>query len=550
MYIGAWTEYRLAQEQAQNIRRQHAAQPADSSATRKGAGIYHPSLSNKGGMEVARLPDRESFRKTLESTLSSNLAADDAENISQALEPLMQRLPSIRTAVPASNRRPGGRATVPMGRSAQVSCRQQKRKAPNRRYGGDPSRYIYTRSDAGTRPAAEPTSDGTRSTLSGFSAASAPLNTASGLEEHRARPIRVYNSSRSDESSFGGQHRQGRPEGMNRTSHLPLIIDTRRRRRNAHGSDTTYSGSNHRIDNTLRSPRNASPLIKPNETCEGDEEGNSSRTSNRPSCALTPTHVTEGVRQCGDEVTPARGGYDGGATAAILRMARRRNPAGLKADFEQFWTWKRKAPTPTASNGKKGTPSATKRYVSSKKRIEMGGGGKTDPAVSRLEALERMKAVYMTKKTDGGGHTPAATTADSPAERNPTTIPAPEPRRTDNVARAPHGEVARTPYSPTELSNGSHLNMSRNTDDETDSTVQQNQEGGRGWGGGDEAVAKSGAHDGGLSFGEPESGAAVDVPDLELTESRIRQVEKYFGGSGGGSAVGSVGLRRQEPPQV
>lgn len=543
MYIGAWTEYRLAQEQAQNSRRQNAAQLDDGSSTRKGAGIYHLSLSNKGGMEVAGLPDRESFRRTLESALSSNLAADDAENISQALEPLMQRLPSIRTAVPASKRRPGGRPPASKSRSAQFPCRQQKRKTLDRRCYGDPSRYIYTCSDAGTRAAAEPTSDGTRSTRSGFSAASAPLNTAIGLEERRARCIRLRDGSGSSGFGFGGQYRQGRPGGRSRTSHLPLIIDTRRRRRSTHGSDITYSRVNRRINNTRRSSWGASSSIESNETCEGGGVDNSCRTDNGP-LTPAPTHVTEGLSHHEEEVAPVEGGYDGGAAATILRVAKRRDPVGLKADFEQFWTWRRKAQTPIISDGKKGTPSTKNKCVSN--RREAGVRGRTNPATSKLEALARMKTVYMARETGGGGCNLAE--ADSPEKRKPTKTPSPEPRRSDSVAFAPHREVAQITRSPTELSGGAHLKLPRNTGSEADSMVQQNQGGGGGCSGNDATIAKPCARDGGSSFCDIEGAAAVDVPDLELTESRIRLVEKYFGGSSGGG--GSVGLWRRRPPEV
>lgn len=541
MYIGAWTEYRLAQEQAQNSGRQYAAQQHDDiGSTRPGAGIYHPSLSSKGGMEVSELPDRESFRRTLESALSSNLAADDAENISQALEPLMQRLPSIHPAVRASKRKPRGRTSASTGRSAQLPCRQHKRKALDRRYGGGPSRYIHTRSDAGTRPAAEPTSDGTRSTRSGFSAASAPLDTAAGQEEPGARYLRLHGDGRSGGFGLGGQYRQGRPDGRSRTSHLPLIIDTRRRRRNTHGSDTTYSGHTHGTNITPRSFQSASTSIELNKTCEIPEEDNSScGTTNRPS-TTAPPHLADGVSRYDHydkDVVSEKGGYDGGAAATILRMARRRDPVGLKADFEQFWTWKRRTPTPTTTTGKKGAPSATKSNIFSGKT--KGGGRRNVSPPSKLEALERMKAVYMAKEIDGCAYIPAATTTDPPGGRNPTTVPSTEPRRPDNTVRAPHCEIAEKTYPPTETSRGTHTKLFGNTDGETGAAVQPNRE----------AAAKPGAHDSGFGLDEFEGGDTVDVPDLELTESRIRQVEKYFGSSGGGVG-GGLELWRPRPSEV
>ena len=542
MYIGAWTEYRLAQEQARNNRHQDAAQPDDrSGSTRKGAGIYHPSMSNKGGMEVAGLPDRESFRRTLESALSSNLAADDAENISHALEPLMQRLPSIHPAAPSSGRRPRGRTPISVSRTAPLPCRQQKRKALNRRCGGGPSRYIYTHSDVGTRPAVEPTSDGTRSTRSGFSAASAPLDTAAGLEERKARSSLFHCGSTSGGFNFGGQYR---PAGGSRSSHLPLIIDIRRIRRNSYGSDdTAHSGNNHRISNTPSLSRGASPSIGPNEACGRADEYNSSRGANNRPFISAPTHVTQGVGQNDEGVALEREAYDGGAAATILRMARKRDPVGLKADFEQFWTWKRKAPTSIGTNVKKGTPAATRTNVSSKP--EAGGGGRSDVATSKLEALERMKVVYMAKEIDGC--IPAAAKVDLPSEINPTTLPSSEPRRSDNVPRTPHCEVDQTNHHSylIDFSGGKHLKLSGNTDGETSLMAQQNREGS----GSDEAMATSCARDSGSGIDEFGGGTPVDVPDLELTESRIRQVEKYFSGSGGGGG-GSVGLWGRRTPEV
>lgn len=259
-------------------------------------------------------------------------------------------------------------------------------------------------------------------------------------------------------------------------------------------------------------------------------------------------HATVGVSHYEDEVAAERGGYDGGAAATILRIARRRDPVNLKADFEQFWTWKRKAPTPTVPNRTKGTPPATERNASKKTR-EAGGGQRSDAATTKLEALERMKMVYMAKEIGDGGAAPADTTrADSPGEWKSTTIPSAKPRLSESAARPPPCEGAQTTPSPPEFSGGASLNLSRNTAGETESVVQQNRGEGEEGSGSDKAMAKPGAHGSGSSFDEFQSGGAVAVPDLELTESRIRQVEKYFGGSGG--ARERVGLWRRRPPEV
>ncbi|CAM9347947.1 unnamed protein product, partial [Sphacelaria rigidula] len=53
------------------------------------------------------------------------------------------------------------------------------------------------------------------------------------------------------------------------------------------------------------------------------------------------------------------GGYDGCKAAALVRLAKNRDPAGIKADFQQFWSWrtnsdqwpKRRTPTVTVPTG-------------------------------------------------------------------------------------------------------------------------------------------------------------------------------------------------------
>lgn len=430
----------------------------------------------------------------------------------------------------------------------QPLCRQQKRKcdghqnweALNGRCGGGPSRYVHTRSDAGTRSTAEPTSDGTRSTQSGFSAASAPLNTAGGLEEGRARSIRLVGcGSRSNGGiGFGGQHLRGR-SGSSGGPQLPLIIDTRRRRRKSHGSsDNVYSGNNHRVGNRNRSCQGALASVDRAETCPECDAGNSSG-SNNLTLTSAPADMTQGDGQYEEQFTRAREGYDGGAAATILRVARRRDPAGLNVNFEQFWTWKRRAAaTSIDNNGKKGpqpTQNETPRHFTKKdgSAKEPAGGGGTFAAASKLETLARMKTVYMTKdNSNGGGCTPATTTA-SPRKYNPPYRPPPEPRPPDRaVGMTPIDGAAGIARSLAATGSRTLLKLSESTAGETSCTKKQNRGCGGGWIKSDEEGMTNPAADGTRSNFD-ETKAVVDVPDLELTESRIRQVDKYFGGSGG-----------------
>lgn len=541
MYIGAWTEYRLAQEQV-HIRRQNAGQSvAGASGTtwsspHKGAGIYHPSLSDKGGMAVAGLPDREVFRRTLESALSSNLAADDAESISQALEPLMQRLPTIHAppAAPAlapaataptvsampQSRRQRRKTLRSMGRMMQPVCRQQKRKSGGHQNWEALNRH--TRSDAGTRSAAEPTSDGTRSTQSGFSAASAPLNTCAGLGGSRGRPVRLDCGTHISGVGFGGQHMRGRPCGGSRGPQLPVIMDTRRRRRNSHGSSSGSACSGNTC--RARSYQGTSSSIDPAETCpEGDTVGISSGGNSRTlTSAPAGTKKNEGHYE--EHLAKEGGGYDGGAAATILRVARKRDPVGLNANFEQFWTWARRpAATAIDSSGKRGTqPTQNKTPRRSTQSAARGGNA---AAASKLENLARMKAVYMTKEDSNSGdeYTAATTTATSPRKCNPPCRPLHEPRspdRSQGVTQTGEG----TGYAGWSTTIDS-------TTGETDNTLLQSRDRAEGWAR-EEGMTKPAA-DATTQSNFDQNKAIVDVPDLDLTESRIRQVDKYFGGSGG-----------------
>lgn len=573
MYIGAWTEYRLAQEQVQT-RRQNAAQPGGSSSgsTRKGAGIYHPSLSDKGGMGVAGLPDRESFRRTLESALSSNLAADDVENISQALEPLMQRLPTVHappaaigapalapsspaptvSAIPHT-RRQRRKALRSMGRLVHPISRQQKRKcggyqnweALNGRCGGGHARYVHTRSDAGTCSAAEATSDGARSTRSGFSVASAPSNTGAGLEGGRVRPVRLDCGRNIGGVGFGEQQRWGSSCGSSRAPQLPLIIDTRRRRRSSSGH--AYSGNTSSVVRNRLYP-SASASADPAEACpEGDAAGISCRVDNR-----TPTSAPSGkTTYDGKYEAPLareRGGYDGGAAATILRMARRRDPAGLNVNFEQFWKWKRR-PAATGIGTKENIGTQPTQNETPRQFIKNKNSSARKPAVgegnaataSKLETLARMKTVYMTKEdsnNDGECTPPPPTTAAPPRKYTPPYRPPPEPRPPDPAAGIPPVDggtvIAR---SPTAFGSRTFSKLSKSTTgDETGCMNMHSTRGiAQGWTrsyedvktkSGADIISQSNSH-------RSNTTAVVEIPDLDLTESRIRQVDKYFGGDGG-----------------
>ncbi len=555
MYIGAWTEYRLAQEQA----RQHAAKPATRSI-RAGAGIYHPSLSEKGGMEVAGLPDRESFRRTLESALSSNLAADDAESISLALEPLMQRLPTILPAVPSKRRQAGSSdssSSSPLSKGwlAQPFSRQQKRKTLNRRCAGGPSGRARVRSDSGTRSVPGPTSDGTRSTRSGFSASSAPLTTAAGMEDRANRYFRPVGGSSRDGVGVGGRHLRGTRSRGSRSATaqlLPVIVDTSRRRRHTHGCDTANSDGSHQINSRAGSFRCAVSSSVPSDTQPGDDADTTGGRDDFPVKPAPPNESRGGGRHEKDSAPP-EGGYNAGAAATILRVARRRDPAGLKADFEQFWSWKRKSKTvPVVTGDGTGPPPATaaSKPLSSAKRHVRGGA--ISPAETKLQALARMKNVYMAKGGgDGERDTPQETTGGSSTARIGEDRPPPlEPRPPDRVADVPrYGGVkdgAAPPAVPT--SDRMPAKIPTSADDRAHELLPQEREArGATWNGCDDGMAKPPAQNRDSSYDEDKATTTVVVPDLELTESRIRQVEKYFGGGGIG---GVCWQRRRAHEQV
>ncbi|CAN0546597.1 unnamed protein product, partial [Ectocarpus sp. 12 AP-2014] len=201
-------------------------------------------------------------------------------------------------------------------------------------------------------------------------------------------------------------------------------------------------------------------------------------------------------------------------------MARRRDPAGLRADFEQFWRWKRRAAaTSTSTDTSKRCPSATERR---------GSAGAA--AASKLETLERMKTVYMAKEDNGNGCSPAVKAADPPTENNAQEGPSRSPR-------PPGGAPGVTPLgnraNNVVFSGSARSKLPDGTGDEMDISRQEDQR--------DYDEEKTFADDTGSTFDHGE--AAVNIPELELTESRIRQVEKYFGG-GCGRLIGEGAGRR------
>ncbi|CAM9983475.1 unnamed protein product [Ectocarpus sp. 4 AP-2014] len=201
-------------------------------------------------------------------------------------------------------------------------------------------------------------------------------------------------------------------------------------------------------------------------------------------------------------------------------MATRRDPAGLKADFEQFWRWKRRAAaTSTSTDTSIRCPSATERR---------GSAGAA--AASKLETLERMKTVYMAKEDNGNGCSPAAKAADPPTGNNTQEGPSRSPR-------PPGGARGITPLgnraNNVVFSGSARSKLPDGTGDEMDISRQEDER--------DYDVEKTFADDTGSNFDHGE--AAVNIPELELTESRIRQVEKYFGGGCGRLIGGDAGRR-------
>lgn len=464
MYIGAWTEYRLALEKQQQ---RSVALPSSESrndeSRRKGGGIYHSSLPGMGGREVSGLPDRESFRKTLQSALCSNLAIDDAEQITQALEPLLQRLPTITTRRTSANR--CGRPR----RARHIGC------------------YPNIRGES-TRSGIQYSSDGVGSVRSGFSTSSAPPSTSSfvGLSG-----IRIQK------------------QGKITSARLPQLV----RARSDQGTLISKGVSPYRHQDYPDSKRSPVKCSKANQGnwCNGNESGSEE---------VSPSHAKEEARFAqGNEA------FDGGKAATLLRVARRRDPMGLKADFRQFWAWKaKKNPLNTVEVSPRSNEKAS-RTISQSRETATPSGNRClaaeqrilDEARSRLEELEMTKKMCFAKSNRGNG-TPSGHKDMLQDERFPFA-----------------GSRDRSPPQVEDRSSAiKSRTQTTGQSDETAAARKDNASGGRG--ASDpvlDTTADANHHDGergGRENREASSEPIVVVPDLELTESRIRQVGKYFSG--------------------
>ncbi|CAM9737571.1 unnamed protein product, partial [Hapterophycus canaliculatus] len=219
-------------------------------------------------------------------------------------------------------------------------------------------------------------------------------------------------------------------------------------------------------------------------------------------------------------------------------VARRRDPAGLKADFEQFWTWKKRPTTkhPSIKHGRIGTPLAppaangiARHPVKNGSFFTAAAGGNSSSgvALSKLEVLTRMKAVYMAKGNTCGECAQAATTAGSPNPPRPQGRPSLESHPPDDTSNV------------SELVDRTRFETPEGTGETMDSMKQRSR-----CSGGEsfrscESLAGRGPDDFGTRLAEED--AMVNVPDLELTDTRMKLVEKYFrGGGGGGVGVGGA----------
>lgn len=445
------------------------------------------------------IPDRDSFRRVLETALSSNLAADDAEQISQALEPLMQRLPTIHVRQPRHNtndrrsrQHEGGIATSTLRRCH----RQQKRRDRRDRYCTRGRKIVHTRSDVGTGKRSAGVSprshDGSRSTRSGFSAASAPTAASAAMAgSPGVIPCGAH----------AGHHRSRRAPTTLQL--LPLIVDRRHR-----ATATSINNSSGTPDYSCGRQR---PEV-PGARYTGD-------TTNR----------TVGDNAASNVHCDVDGGYDGSRAASVLRVARRRDPAGLKADFQQFWTWKSAGQSSPNKQRQGATTTATSSAMS-----EAGIGGrqgdgataknKRKPsdasalARARLETLARMKSVYLAKDNNVTSTSTDDAVSTTPGEETlGATTHAAVPRR----GAAAAASLEAVPPIGAPVPNGSAAVVDHPF------TVSDNK-----LAGDLDGIRDCGAEGPTVPLlpdvGEP----SVVVPDLELTESRIRQVEKYFGAGG------------------
>ena len=549
MYIGAWTEYRLAQEQLLNRRRLDSGNDVSrrqffagsAGGIRRGVGIYHPSLAEKGGTEVSALPDRESFRRSLESALSSNLAADDVEHISRVLEPLMQRLPAIGSV--AYNTQEIAASGASSNRRRLHRCVRRRR--PQTQLGATTDQV---RSDAGTRIISE----GTNSTRSGLSAESAPAGSTTGSTALKAGVaprrrgyfgVNCRGIVRGDGWDARSRTRAGgKPTG--RVPHLPLLVHSRQANP---GTPTTlgldncsHAGANSKTvaagEWNMSTP-SASAHQVGSEICTRCWGHDEPSVSEAVALARFEDPKPESGIQVGE-------GFDSAKATVILRAVRRRDPEVLKADFQQFWTWKRngvaaRPPSNSPSSKDKWStishaaiarsqaqdPCNAKRFgIGARKRgyAERSLGARTPKNASaiaaKVEALERMKGVYLSKgaRKDhiinvGGGATPAEVPTCIESERIDSMV---------NLIPAKAGRLSAGTSSRGPQANAGGMTGSNSSDSRDQASVLSEE--GRALQPGD-SNKTNGSRD-------AVDDAVVVVPDLELTESRIRLVEKYFGG--------------------
>ncbi|CAM9590538.1 unnamed protein product, partial [Scytosiphon promiscuus] len=192
-------------------------------------------------------------------------------------------------------------------------------------------------------------------------------------------------------------------------------------------------------------------------------------------------------------------------------LARRRDPAGLKADFEQFWTWKKRA-GPTSSTAKAAAVHGSSRHPDKHSFPVTAAGGEGTPGVaaSKLEMLTRMKAVYLPKEVTSGESAPASecTSPKSPDRPSPTPHP---PDGTSCATPSVDCTDAGMTTRSSEDAMGLAKQRSRLGDEEPFRSG--------------DSVTGRGADDIGSNFGEED--ATIHVPDLELTDSRIKLVENH-----------------------
>lgn len=536
MYIGAWTEYRLAQEQLLNRRRrfgntddgvpQQRLYPDGS--TRKRVVNYHPSVIDNGGPEIKAYPDREIFRRTLESVLSSNLPADDVESISQALEPLMQRLPTI-------------------GNAAQKDLNRARRRRKDhivrigterRRLGGGD----HVRSDAGTR-------SNPGGAASGVSAASAPPTYSSATtKQGGGQNSRVLSDTAAcyrevlhrDGWVGGGSVPSERAQRSTNVPHLPILVKARytpniRLRAAPSCNDDRFSPHESKgLDNRERG-----------DAMQQLSRGHHAKSTIARTRFENPTSSPGGDKHAGVKVG---GGYESGKATTLLRMARKHGPARMEADFQRFWPWVRNAtvkPHDAASSINKDTRAmaSSSSHAAAVVRTRpqhrggdkrFGGNGRKRQTAGReyplntrknsnaraiaearlkVETLEKMKEIYLAKD---GSELHNDHTYDADASPSKDTIPikyngiGPDRDETGGISTEISSQKVET--------NGMDGTARFSTSDDHCGQVLSPHNG--------RDLRCNEPHYNDASSGL--DGPNITVPELELTESRIRLVEKYF----------------------